>query len=214
VSVGQVAVVYQASIEQILVLTPQITAEMQGASLANKDSIRKFPGVYVDFNLNLNSPPPCTTGFLPVQQLSSADVTGIPDRPAGDLYCRIPQDSWNVVRGARNLPCITRPGKRAATVKLCESDEEYVPLNEGNYWKGDPNGTLTGQGIPQLPPGTPPQQPAPPQIAEPAPPQTAVVEYDPATGSYQAPDGRVYTQGDLAHTTEGKTWQSMLTPPS
>lgn len=202
VSVGQVAVIYHPSIEQILVLEPQLVSITQGASLANKDSARPFPGVYVDFNLNLNDPAPCTTGFLPTHQLSTADVTGIPDRPAGDLYCRIPQDSRNLVRGARNLPCITRPGKRAPTVKMCESDEQYIPLNNGEYWKGDPNATTTGQAVPQLPPGTPP----PPQNP------VAVAQYDPTTGTYLAPDGHVYTQGDLAQSTEGKTWQSMLTP--
>ena len=59
---------------------------------------------------------------------------------------------WNV-RGAKNTPCVTRPGKRAPTVKMCESDEQYVPLNDGDNWKGDPNATLSGQDIPQLPPG-------------------------------------------------------------
>ena len=38
----------------------------------------------------------------------------IPDRPAGDVYCRVPQDSPFNVRGARNMPCETVPGKRAA----------------------------------------------------------------------------------------------------
>ena len=58
------------------------------------------------------------------------------------------------VRGARNLPCETVPGKRAPTVKLCESNESYVPLNDGFNWKGgDPNATLSGQAISQLPPG-------------------------------------------------------------
>jgi phospholipid/cholesterol/gamma-HCH transport system substrate-binding protein len=28
------------------------------------------------------------------------------------------------------------------------------------------------------------------------------------------PDGRTYTQSDLADGTKGKTWQSMLIPPS
>ena len=51
------------------------------------------------------------------------------------------------VRGARNLPCETRPGKRAPTVKMCESDETYVPLNDGYNWKGDPNRTYSGQAI-------------------------------------------------------------------
>ncbi|BBZ31256.1 mammalian cell entry protein (plasmid) [Mycolicibacterium madagascariense] len=206
VSIGQVAVVYQPALEQILVLEPQIVASMQGAEVPNLDNPRPFPGIYVNFNLNLNDPPPCTTGFLPKEQLSPPAVTSIPDRPAGDLYCRIPQDARNVVRGTRNLPCITRPGKRAPTVKMCESDEQYVPLNDGDYWKGDPNATDTGQAVPQLPPGTPQQGQGPT-------PPAAVVQYDPATGSYPAPDGNVYTQGDLAQSTEGKTWQNMMTPP-
>lgn len=71
---------------------------------------------------------------------------------------------WNV-RGAKNFPCITRPGKRAPTAQMCESDEHYIPLNDGNNWKGDPNATLSGQDIPQLPPGTsqtPPAEPGDP----------------------------------------------------
>ena len=55
--------------------------------------------------------------------------------------------------GRPQHPCITRPGKRAPTVKLCESDEHYVPLNDGDNWKGDPNATLSGQDVPQAPPG-------------------------------------------------------------
>jgi hypothetical protein len=38
----------------------------------------------------------------------------------------------------------------APTVKMCESDQDYVPLNDGLNWKGDPNATLSGQPIPQL----------------------------------------------------------------
>ncbi|MGE2836891.1 MCE family protein [Mycobacterium sp. SMC-4] len=203
VSVGEVAVVYQPAIEQVLVLEPQLVASLQGALLANKNSKRKSPGLYVSFNLNLNLPPPCTTGFLPVDQQLTPNVETSADLPPGDLYCRIPKDSWNVVRGNRNYPCLTRPGKRAPTVKMCESDEEYVPLNDGFNWKGDPNATLSGQGIPQLPP--PPAQP-------PAP--IAVAQYDPATGEYVAPDGKIYTQADLAQQTEGRTWESMMIPPA
>jgi phospholipid/cholesterol/gamma-HCH transport system substrate-binding protein len=93
---------------------------------------------------------------------------------------------------------------------LCESDEQYVPLNDGNNWKGDPNATLSGQDIPQLPPGSPPAE-APPA---PAPSPIAVAPYDPATGTYVGPDGKVYTQSDLAQTApEEKTWQTMLIPP-
>ena len=117
------------------------------------------------------------------------------------------------VRGARNLPCITVPGKRAPTAKMCESNEYYVPLNDGYNWKGDPNATLSGLPIPQLPPGSPPAQAAPPP--GPAPPPTAAAEYHPATGTYVGPDGRVYTQSNLARSaTEEQTWQTMLLPPT
>ena len=86
-----------------------------------------------------------------------------------------------------------------------------MPLNDGDNWKGDPNATLSGQDIPQLPPGSPPADAAPPA---PAPPPIAVAPYDPATGTYVGPDGKVYTQSDLAQTApEEKTWQNMLIPP-
>ncbi len=88
---------------------------------------------------------------------------------------------------------------------MCESDEEYVPLNDGTNWKGDPNATLSGQAVPQ------PPEPAP---SPPDPPPLAVVPYDPSTGSYVGPDGRTYTQTDLSPQTEAKTWQTMLTPPT
>ena len=70
---------------------------------------------FLDFNLNLNVPPPCTTGYLPPQQQRSPAFEDYPDRPPGDLYCRVPQDSPFNVRGARNIPCVTVPGKRAPT---------------------------------------------------------------------------------------------------
>ena len=105
------------------------------------------------FNLNLNLPPPCTTGFLPPSSSGCPPSRTIPDRPAGDVYCRVPQDAPFNVRGARNMPCVTVPGKRAPTAKMCESNENYVPLNDGYNWKGDPNATLSGQAVPQLPPG-------------------------------------------------------------
>jgi phospholipid/cholesterol/gamma-HCH transport system substrate-binding protein len=123
----------------------------------------------------------------------------------GELYCRIPQDSDLNVRGVRNIPCENNPAKRAPTVEICESDQQYVPLNDGYNWKGDPNATLTGQSVPQFPPGAAPAPSAPPPVA--------AVPYDPATGDYIGPDGKRYAQGDLANPSN-KTWQSMLVPPA
>lgn len=199
-SASEVALTYRNDLEQILVLAPQLIAVEWGSILANTDTKQPYRGMYLSFNLNLNLPPPCTTGYLPAQQRRVDTFEDYPARPAGDLYCRVPQDSPFGVRGARNIPCETVPGKRAPTVKMCESDEEYVPLNDGFSWKGDPNATFTGQDVPQLPPGSPPP--------------LAVAEYDPATGTYIGPDGKAYTQSDLSRTApQDKTWQTMLLPP-
>jgi phospholipid/cholesterol/gamma-HCH transport system substrate-binding protein len=224
VSINQVAITYQPALEQLLVLLPQGVAAVQAMVISNADTMQPYRGAYLDFNLNVNVPPPCATGFLPVQQMRPPSLVDAPDRPAGDLYCRVPQDSPLNVRGARNYPCLTRPGKYAPTVKMCESDENYVPLNDGWNWKGDPNATLSGQDIPQMAPGA---QPVPAATPPPAaalakgppapngpPPPLAVTGYDPATGTYVGPDGHVYSQSNLAQDTpKERTWQSMLTPP-
>jgi len=227
VSIGEVAVSYQPSLEQLLVLLPQGTAVTQAVGVHKRNTKQDYEGDALLFNLNLvipafpapiplppqQLPPPCTTGFLPAQQQRVPTFEDYPDRPPGDVYCRVPQDAPFNVRGARNLPCITVPGKRAPTWQQCESDEYYVPLNDGYNWKGDPNATLSGQAIPHVPPAVPPAQAAPPP--GPAPPPIAAAEYDPASGTYVGPDGRVYTQSNLARSAaEEQTWQTMLLPPT
>ncbi|MFM9034533.1 MAG: MCE family protein [Mycobacterium sp.] len=192
VSLGRIAIDYRADIEQLLVLFPQGTAVMSAIAAPNAGTKQDYRGIYLDFNLNLNLPPPCNTGFLPVAQQRSPSDVDAPERPAGELYCRLPQDSSLNVRGVRNIPCETNPGKRAPTVEMCESDQDYVPLNDGWNWKGDPNATLSGQDVPQNPP--------------------VAVPYDPATGGYVGPDGRPATRPDLVDP-QTPGWQQMLTPP-
>jgi phospholipid/cholesterol/gamma-HCH transport system substrate-binding protein len=209
-TVAPVLVTYRADVEQLLVLFPMGVQMVQGLTIADADNPSPFAGIAMNFNLNLNVPPPCMTGFLPAQQMRPPAAVDYPLRPPGELYCRVPQDSPLNVRGVRNIPCETKPGKRAPTAALCESDQDYVPLNDGFNWKGDPNATMSGQDIPQLPPGEPSPFAAP---APAAPPPVAVAPYDPATGSYIGPDGKQYTQADLAQgTRQDSTWQSMLTP--
>jgi phospholipid/cholesterol/gamma-HCH transport system substrate-binding protein len=198
VSLGDIAVVYRHDIEQLLVLLPQGIAAMAAIVVPSSNTKQEYKGAQLDFNLNINLPPPCTTGYLPPTQRRSPASVDAPDRPAAELYCRVPQDSeW----------------KRAPSVELCESDEEYVPLNEGYNWKGDPNATTSGQGVPQYPPGQDPRLP-PPRGTAPIPPQAplAIATYDPATGTYVGPDGHRYTESDLANP-RAKTWQSLLVPP-
>jgi len=217
VSVEKVAIVYQPAIEQLLVLLPQGIAEIAATMVPDLYNKTDYRGFYLSFNLfNLNLPPTCNTGFLPASQKRGPQFEDSPPRAPGAVYCRTPQDSmWNV-RGAKNYPCLAKPGKRAPSAQMCESDEQYVPLNDGNNWKGDPNATLSGQDIPQLPPGAAPAAAPPPGPAPPAAPAPiATATYDPTTGKYVGPDGRIYTQSDLAtNAPQEKNWQSMLMPPS
>ncbi len=213
VSINDVAITYQPNLEQLLVLLPQGTQIMQALLTANRNTKQTYTGAYINFNLNLNLPPVCNTGFLPPQQIRVQSYEDYPDRPPGDLYCRIPQDAPFNVRGVRNTPCETKPGKRAPTVQMCESEADYIPLNDGTAWKGDPNATSTGQSVPQ------PRTPLPPAAAvpfdTPSPPPIAAAEYDPITGEYIGPDGKHYRQGDLARPQEQeKTWQTLLVPPT
>jgi phospholipid/cholesterol/gamma-HCH transport system substrate-binding protein len=211
VGLDNVGITYNNDLEQLLVLLPEGISVLQGAGLANRNTKQAYKGGYLSFNLNLNLPPACTTGFLPPQQQRVPTDVDYPPRPAGNLYCRVPQDSPFNVRGARNIPCETKPGKRAPTATMCESDEDYVPLNDGYNWKGDPNATLSGQAVPQPWPGTPGSAAPPPSAV---PPPIAVAHYDPNTGTYIGPDGHPYRQSDLAHdANQNQSWQDMLLPP-
>jgi phospholipid/cholesterol/gamma-HCH transport system substrate-binding protein len=64
---------------------------------------------------------------------------------------------------------------------------------------------MSGQGVPQYAPRLDSRLPS--QAVAPVP----AVPYDPATGDYIGPDGKRYTQAELAHPGD-KTWQSMRVP--
>ncbi|OBK33389.1 hypothetical protein A5658_01715 [Mycobacterium sp. 1245111.1] len=181
-SLGQVLVTYRPDIEQVLVLFPPFMA-----NLLSEAGDHNPTGVgQGDFSLNIGDPPACTVGYLPPNQWRSPADTSIVDTPK-NLYCKLPQDSPLAVRGARNYPCMAKPGKRAPTVEICDSDRPYEPLAMREHVYGpyplDPN--LLAQGVPPddratsdghifgpregTPPGPPaPGAPAPPE--RPAPP--------------------------------------------
>ncbi len=48
--------------------------------MANVNTKQDYKGQYLSFNLNLNLPPPCTTGFLPAQQQRIPTFQDSPDR--------------------------------------------------------------------------------------------------------------------------------------
>ncbi|OBI85472.1 MlaD family protein [Mycobacterium sp. 1245805.9] len=126
---------YHKGVEQLLVSYPQGASEGQTVTTP-------FPG-YASLGTSLTiNQPPCLTGFLPAPQWRSPADTSLAPMPSG-TYCKIPQDTpANAVRGARNLPCVDVPGKRAATPRECRDSRPYVPAGT-NPWYGDPNQILT-----------------------------------------------------------------------
>jgi phospholipid/cholesterol/gamma-HCH transport system substrate-binding protein len=183
-SLGQVAVTYHPGIEQLLVLLPPFVANLQSYGPKKNPT-----GVSMgDFAITISDPPACTIGFLPPSQWRSpADTTEI-DTP-DNLYCKLPQDSPLNVRGARNYPCMDKPGKRAPTVEICKSDKPFEPLAMRPHVTGpapfDPN--TIAQGVPPdsrvdfgdqifaptegtpMPPGAPSPLGAPPAPGPPPP---------------------------------------------
>jgi phospholipid/cholesterol/gamma-HCH transport system substrate-binding protein len=127
---------YHNGVEQALVFLPQGGAIAQAVTSATPGQAGLGVGVAA-----LNQPPACLTGFLSASEWRSPADTSTAPLPAG-TYCKIPMDATNVVRGARNYPCVDVPGKRAATPRECRSDKPYVPLGT-NPWYGDPNQILT-----------------------------------------------------------------------
>lgn len=197
VSVGEVGVIYNKSIEQVLVIYPPLVAGLMTAAL--KGPIED--GAIVNFHLQANDPPPCTTGFLPPEQWRPGNDVSVPDTPS-NLFCKVAPDDPTAVRGARNYPCMEFPGKRAGTVEECRSEAGYVA--EGN---NPPNGPIEDPSVPSYT-----TAPASYDGAEGVP--ATARPYDPTTGKYVGPDGRLYAQPALASggtAREDTTWQTMMT---
>ncbi len=216
-TVGEVGVTYNPSLRQLLVLLPPYIGGFGALSPINNPTGFSLGG----FALMNGDPPPCTVGFLPPSQWRSPADESVIDTP-DDLYCKLPQDSPIAVRGVRNNPCMSRPGKRAPTVELCNSDQQYQPLAMRQHVLGpypfDPN--LISQGVPldnraslndntyapiegtPMPPPVDDPATAPPEEPPPAAPAATTANYDPRTGRYVGPDGNVYQQSDLAQQPE------------
>lgn len=165
-SVGQVGIDYQNSIEQLLVTLPQAVASGQGTFLANANTKQAYKGEYLSFNLNVNLPPACTTGFLPAQQARDASLTDYPDRAPGTCTAA-PAGLTVQCPRARNIPCETRPGKRAPRSSSARATNSTCPERRLQL-EGDPNATLSGQDIPQLAPASAAPLPDAPNTALPA----------------------------------------------
>jgi len=185
-NLGRVGVIYNKSIEQLLVVLPALFAAITTAA----GGAPQDEGAKLDFKLDLNDPPPCAVGFLPAPLMRTPADETVRELPK-DMYCKTAQNDPSTVRGARNYPCQEFPGKRAPTIQLCRDPKGYVPIGR-NPWRGPPvpydtpvtNGlnTLPPNKFPYIPPdadpdpGTPMVGPPPPGVVPgpgPAPHQPA-----------------------------------------
>lgn len=197
VSVGEVGVIYNKSVEQVLVLYPPLATGLMTAFYGAPID----EGALVNFYLQVNDPPACTTGFLPADQWRDPSETSVPDTPS-NLFCKVAPDDPSVVRGARNSPCMEFPGRRAGTPEECRSEAGYVA--QGN---NPPNGPVQDPSVPSYTtvPSSYEGTSGVPATARP---------YDPTTGKYTGTDGRLYAQPALAtggKPREDSTWQTMMT---
>jgi phospholipid/cholesterol/gamma-HCH transport system substrate-binding protein len=129
---GRIGVIYNKSIEQALVIFPALIAGL----LTVGGGLPADEGGKLDFKIDLQDPPGCSTGFIPPPFIRSPADTTLRELPT-DLYCKTPQNDPAVVRGARNYPCQEFPGKRAPTIQLCRDPRGFVPIGN-NPWRGPP----------------------------------------------------------------------------
>ena len=155
VSLGEVAVTYQPSLEQLLVLLPQGTATTQAIGVAKREHQTGLQGRLPDPQ---PEPQPAAAMHhrLPAAPAAAgAEPPGL-SGPAGRATCtaasrRTRRSTCAVPATCPASPFLANARRRS---KMCESNENYIPLNDGYNWKGDPNATLSGQPVPQLPPGS------------------------------------------------------------
>ena len=202
VSVGQVGVDYQNSIEQLLVLLPQAVAVGQGTFVANANTKQAYKGEYLSFNLNLNLPPACTTGFLPAQQARIPTLVDYPDRARRRPVLPDPtglavQCPWRPQHSVRDRSGQTRADRQAVREqRAVRAAQRRLQL------EGRPQRHAVGPGHPAA---------ARRATARRASAADRGRRIRPISGTYVGPDGHVYTQADLARgATEEQTWQSML----
>lgn len=108
---------YLPNLRQTLVVYPPTVARLQTAVNPRAE----HGDVKLDLRANLNDPPHCTEGYLPVGERRSPSDWSV-RKVDGTAHCRMSSGAASAVRGARNLPCPQDPSRRAALPAGCGLD--------------------------------------------------------------------------------------------
>ncbi len=195
--------VYHANLNPIVVIYPRLIAGLISA-MNTEDSDK---GANVDFVASFQDPPPCTVGFYPLEKRRSPGDQTVKDYPSG-MLCRVAHDSPLAVRGARNYPCVEYPGRRAPTPAECRTgykplDKKSLPLPNGVPGlvpKPASNSGVQGRLVPAN------------QSSVDTTPSVYATNYDPRSGEYTGPDGKVYRVDTASSKGEVATqWEQLIT---
>ena len=103
---------YRDNLESLLVVLPQGAADIQAVGLANTNTKQDYKGAFLGFNLNLNLPPPCTTGFFPIQQQRAAAFEDYPE--PSERRCLLPDTARLDSTCAARATIRVKPGRASA----------------------------------------------------------------------------------------------------
>lgn len=194
-SVGQVAQVYEPALQHVITVLPAIN----NALISDGDSTSPVDGQQVaklNFKAAVNNQS-CTTGFTDAaHQRDPADLslTTIPL----SSYCKEPQSSAEIVRGARNAQC---PNSAVRSASAAGCGLVFDP-------KAEPDGTAFSLG-----------SDGSGQASSSAASDTTsadnenVATYDPLTGLALLPGGDSLILGNVLPAGIPKTWQSLISFP-
>jgi phospholipid/cholesterol/gamma-HCH transport system substrate-binding protein len=197
-STGQVITSRIDGLRSLLILYPATLAG--GFTVTPGDGTEHFGLV-----LNLNSPTPCTKGYEKTEIRYPQDTKDLPAKP--NVGCKLPRDSQQDVRGARNAP----PPRPAPALPPGATEGAGEPPG------GSSDGSSGGDKQVQAAQGGPPAQGASGATSQGFSPNSIMMSgYDPVTGAVIGPNGQRYaigTTGGQQRLLGDASWKWLLLGP-
>jgi phospholipid/cholesterol/gamma-HCH transport system substrate-binding protein len=215
-STGQVITSRIDGLRSLLILYPATLAG--GFTVTPGDGTEHFGLV-----LNLNSPPPCTKGYEKTEIRYPQDTRDLPAEP--NVGCKLPRDSQQDVRGARNAP----PPRPAPALPPGATEGAGEPPGGASGGASDGSGGSSGESADGSSGGSADGgRQAAAQATQPTPssssataqdfsPNSVVMSgYDPLTGAVIGPNGQRYaigTTGGQQRLLGDASWKWLLLGP-